>query len=174
VKVAIVIGGAELVWEELAKARELCVAAGAEVTFFATNDMIQLFPEHAIAVTLHPDKLASWLAKRRASNYPNPEQIWAHRSHRYATKESKDWGGSVGLFAPKIAHWELGFGKVILCGVPMLTASNHFVRHQKWIACKAFQGSWTEHLAEIAPFFRSMSGWTAEKLGNPTLEWLNG
>jgi len=169
--VAVVVGGAESVWAEVELAKALCKEANRTPEFFIINDMIAVFPGEARAITLHPAKLQQWLDQRRNTKYPEPTQVWCHSLNRLVTNHTLDWGGSSGLFSIKIAREE-DFKKILLCGVPMTVQDNHFVRHQRWNACTAFQEPWKVHLHEIKPYVRSFSGWTAEQLGKPTVEFL--
>jgi hypothetical protein len=170
---AIVVGGAECVWDDLAEVRAMCTEHNVAYTLYVCNDMIELFPEVAIGVTLHVDKIQRWMANRAAKGYPNLTHIWAHRHHHLIFRHTHDWGGSVGLFGVKVAR-EAGHDKVVICGVPMDMDANHFVRHQRWGQCLPFRGAWNRHKVELAPYLRSMSGWTAEQFGKVELEWLKG
>jgi predicted SAM-dependent methyltransferase len=163
-RVALVVGGSERVKEELAEAEALC--AGCEVTRFVINDMIPFAAGPCIAVSLHPTKLADWLRRREANGHPAPSQVWAHRSGPNVTHHVEDWAGSSGLFSVKIAR-KLGFERIILCGVPMEPSAKHVVRAQPWPAAVTFRRGWEKYKGEIAPFVRSMSGWTAEMFGRP-------
>ena len=168
-RVALVVGGSERVKEELAEAEALC--AGCDVTRFVINDMIPQAEGPCIAVSLHPTKLADWLKRREANGHPAPSQVWAHRSGPNVTNHVEDWAGSSGLFACKIAR-QLGFERIILCGVPMEPSAKHVVRGQPWPAGVTFRRGWERHKEEIKPFVRSMSGWTAEQFGRPSVETL--
>jgi Methyltransferase domain len=172
--VAVVIGGAECWQEDLEKARKLL--GGQRIKFFFINDQIKTFAEPGVAVTLHPDKLNghfAWLLVRRKAGLPEPDQIWAHRKHAAVTHDtaSKDWGGSSGLFAVQVARRE-GYRHIIGCGIPMTVDGSHYIRRQKWQSAIAFRSGWMNCKNEIAPYFRSMSGWTAEQFGSPTEDWL--
>jgi hypothetical protein len=167
---AIIVGGAECVWDDLIECRNMCAAVGVTPTLYVCNDMIELFPEVAIGVTLHVDKIKAWMEKRKAKGHPPLIHILAHRNHPLVYRHTRDWGGSVGLFGVKIAR-ELGHDKVALCGVPMEIDAKHFVRHQRWTQCGPFQGAWTRHKAELS-YVRSMSGWTKREFGGITREWL--
>jgi hypothetical protein len=176
--VALVIGGAECWHDDLEQAKKLL--AGKKFRYFYINDHIKSFAEPGVACTLHPDKLngqgaGSWLISRRQTGFPEPEQIWAHRKHHAVTHDtaSTDWQGSTGLFAVYVAR-QLGHVKVIGCGIPMTVDGSHFIRHQKWQSAIAFRGGWVRHRQEIAPYFRSMSGWTKEQFGAPDINWLEG
>ena len=119
-------------------------------------------------------RITEWpLPLRRQNGLPEPEQIWAHRKHVAVTHDtaSKEWQGSSGLFATMVAKME-GHTKIIACGVPMTVEDNHFERHQRWQSAIAFRAGWTRCRDEIAPVFRSMSGWTKEIFGAPDEEWL--
>ena len=171
--VAILIGGAERAIADYNVACNLCRALDLDATVFAANDMIELFPgriDHA--VTLHPEKLkVQWIPGRERNGYPKPGEVWAHRWYDCVTKWTKDWGGSSGLLMIKIAR-EMGFRKVILCGVPMTVEDNHFRRGQPWTAAHGFRRAWGRQIRDLKPFVRSFSGWTAEQFGNPTPGWL--
>lgn len=170
--IALVVGGAECVWKDLEAAQALCLQYGREFEAFIINDMIAQYPGKARAVSLHPDKLESWLTKRQQAGLPKPLQVWTHRAHKLSTNATPDFGGSSGLFAAKIAHHNCGIAQVLLCGVPMTPEGNHFVRHAPWRAFYSFRKAWEREMPTLG-FLRSMSGWTAEKLGKPTPEWLS-
>lgn len=171
--VAIVVGGASCVFDDVKKARDLCCAAGSDPVYYVINDMIPQFDGACIAVTLHTEKIAAWLEQRQLSSKQKPSQVWAHRKYpeKIITHSTPDWRGSSGLFACKIAM-ESGINKILLCGVPMTVIGDHFVRQRRWNACEGFRDAWDCHMAEIRPFVRSFSGWTAEQLGVPTIEFL--
>jgi hypothetical protein len=169
--IALVIGGSDDVWAEFESAKALCTEAGKDFEVFFTNDMIALYPGTGYAVTLHPDKLAGWLARRRAAGFPVPKQVIAHRAHKLVQKNTTDWGGSVGLLATKAAM-EAACMRIILCGVPLDTGAGHVVRKKPWPAAMAFRRGWEKRWTELKPKVRSMSGWTATNLGKPTVQWL--
>lgn len=170
-RIAVVVGGAESTMTEVDQARALCVECGCEPQFFVINDMISLFPGEVIAVSLHPDKLPGWLNQRSNNGLPAPLEVWSHRPNKIGvTHHTRDWGGSSGMLAAKIAM-EKGL-RSILCGVPMTVQDKHFMRHQPWNACSAFWRAWITHKADLAPHVRSMSGNTRDLLGAPDAEWL--
>lgn len=169
--VAIVIGGGDCWQDDLEAARSMI--NGGPVHYFVLNDHIEDFAEPATGVSLHPDKLPRWLSTRRQNQYPPLDDVWAHLRNASVTRTSNDWQGSVGLFGAKIAMTEYKYEKVILCGVPMTVEGNHYRRHHKWTAAHPFRQGWVNHKAELAPYVRSMSGWTAEQLGKPDADWLN-
>jgi hypothetical protein len=149
------------------------MAGSPKIELFIGNDMIAEYPgkvEHAL--TLHPDKLATcWTGPRRTKGYPTPDKVWAHRPFTGITHWTRDWSGSTGLFAVKVAR-ELGFVHIILCGVHMSEASGHFIRKQPWQAADQFRKAWVMRLPQLRPYVRSFGGWTKDNLGEPTVEWL--
>lgn len=174
VKVAVIVGGADRVMIDYEHAMALCLEVSAGPTVFIVNDMIAKFQHYAEhAVTLHPDKLSGWVTQRKNNNYPPTRTVWAHRKFKdIVTNHTGDWGGSVGLFAVKIAR-ELGFERILLCGVPMDPQSNHFVRHLRWNAAQAFWRAWVTREKEIKPYVRSLSGGKTEAMfGAPDAAWL--
>jgi hypothetical protein len=167
---ALVLGGASCVWDDALAALRLATPD----VVLAINDMIPLWPgviDHA--VSLHPDQLPGWIAAREAnSTLPAGfKSVWSHRNGLVVTKTTPDWAGSSGLFAVKVALFELNIDGVIVAGVPM-TRSDHFVRRAEWLSCGAFINGWSVRIAQIKPRTRSMSGWTREQLGAPTPPWL--
>ena len=178
--VAIVVGGSSSVKEEYATARHLCAGARIGYQALVVNDMIPEFEDYIDhAVTLHPVKLKRdpphWLRSRAERGLPPPGDVWCHRDdHKdVVTRVVKDhWSGSSGLFAVKIALYELGCDRVILCGVPMTEAGKHFNSERPWKACPMFARYWNAHIAELGPYVRSFSGWTREILGPVTLDFL--
>lgn len=165
---ALVVGGASCVWQDVEAAMRLATPDA----FFVINDMIPRWPHRLDYVTtLHPDKLDGWLTARKKAGHPAPGQVWAHRHAKLVDKVTNDWAGSSGLFAVKLAL-ELKFSGVILAGVPMTPEENHFVRQVKWSSARTFRNGWQKHLTDIKHKVRSMSGWTKSILGEPTPEWL--
>lgn len=168
--VALIIGGAETVREDYARARTLC--ANEPVVHFLINDQIGLWDaDTAEGVTLHLAKLTGWLETRRRAGFPPLRSVWSIRQIPGVDRVTTDWRGSTGLLAVKVAM-ESGFRQIVLCGVPMTAEAGHFVRHRPWNDARTFHRGWLVHRPAIAPFVRSCSGWTAELLGEPTAEWL--
>jgi hypothetical protein len=167
--IAIVVGGAECLLDDVTTAEQLI--GQRTRTVFATNDMIADLAEYDVAATLHPDKLPMWLARRALKGWAPPAVIWAHRKgNALVTHTTPDWCGSSSLFAVKIAL-QTGHDRVIVCGAP-LTVTKHYLRQTVWTAAIGFRRGWTAHLGDIRERVRSCSGWTAELLGRPTMEWL--
>ncbi|PWJ81501.1 hypothetical protein C7441_11033 [Pseudaminobacter salicylatoxidans] len=179
--IALILGSAECVEEDAAAALALfdpdCV--------IAVNDMIARWPrpiDHA--VTLHVENAPQWL-EARALNQSDRPTVWSHsgasalgRLSKVADRLLPDWKGSSGLFAVTVAR-ELCM-RAVLCGVPMDSR-----RHVPGKSAATWSGmpwpgrevlnyreGWNKHFDEIAPFVRSMSGWTRELLGEPDEEWL--
>jgi hypothetical protein len=177
-RVAIVIGGGADVLAEYAAVRELIPACdfmwhNDRLDYFVCNDMIAQFPEPIDhAVTLHPGKLRGWLRERRDRIGTVPVRTWCHRGNVVGfTDSTPDWGGSSGLFAVKIAR-EQGHERIILAGVPMTVEGSHFRRRERWAAAHGFRPAWQRRADELAPFVRSLSGWTQEIFGAPDQAWL--
>ena len=174
--VAIILGGGDTVFAEFDAAARLCAEAGKSVDIFAVNDMIGAFLgslDHA--VTVHPDKIPMWRAQRAQHGFLPPEHWWSIHNglgKLGITDTAQDWQGSSGLFAVRIAR-ELGYVKIILCGVPMTIEAKHFKRGVKWWSCLSFRRGWIRRFRVLKPYVRSMSGWTQQNLGPLTLEWLN-
>jgi len=173
--VAVVVGGAAAALDELDAARGLCAASGEVPTIIAVNDQIARFPDEIIAVTLHYDRLLYWIKDRAARGYPAPVETWAWwrppRMPGLVTHVTAQWDGSSGLHGVAVAL-QRGHAKVILAGVPMDAGAGHIAREGPWVDCERYRKGWIERMPQLIGRVRSMSGWTAARLGTPTAEWL--
>jgi hypothetical protein len=173
--IAIIVCGGGDPFVELAQAVATCASANKKFELFAGNDMIAEFSgdiDHAL--TLHPDKLSvCWTGPRRTKGYPLPGRVWAHRPYSGVSDWTRDWSGSTGLFAVKVAR-ELGFVHILLCGVHMSEDSGHFIRKAPWVHANGFRRGWEMRLPQLRPYVRSFGGWTEQTFGRPTVEWLAG
>jgi len=139
------------------------------------------------AVSLHPQyfEQKGWLANRATKGLAPPKRIFGHTEgeriigmrgidvpgleftdYRFPGQEKS---GSSGLFAAKVALIDLGFDKVVFCGVPM-TPTPHFWddRKEPWKTADGFRGGWLAVSDEYRARMASMSGWTRILLGGPT------
>ncbi len=164
----IILGGASSVLSDYTMARQL---AGM-FHIIAVNDMIAEFHDRIqCAASLHVDKLRGWLNQRAYRKLNAPTQVWSTQRNEVVTHVTEDWYGSSGLFAIRVAV-ELGYQKIILCGVPMQTDANHILRKIPWRDCDRFQSVWKYRQRQMGDRVRSMSGYTRDLLGAPTREWL--
>ncbi len=164
------IGGADCVWEDIKQARTLFEPDA----YFVINDMVPLWSGPCDYVcSLHSEKVAEWLRSRTRNGYPGIGEVWCHKKVGNAPVDRliPDWAGSSGLFACKVALQEK-FDRIVVCGVPLDAAQNHIDRKRPWHAANAFRGGWKTRKKLIAPYVRSMSGWTKDLLGGPTADWL--
>lgn len=168
----LILGGAACVWDDADKA----LALGEYDAVMAVNDMIADWPGRLdYAVTLHPDKLPDWLRRRKQKGNPGRPQTWAHKGSGQKTPvdcQAQDWAGSSGLLGVRIGLME-GFGRIVLAGVPMEPTSAHYFDAKPWTDGKRYRSGWIAHKDEIAPYVRSMSGWTREFLGAPDPAWFD-
>ena len=177
----LILGGADCLHDDLA-------AYGGPVDGVVTaNDALAEWSGDVdAAVSLHPQyfEQKGWLANRAEKGLTPPKRIFGHiegervigarginvpgleyTEYRFP---GQDKSGSSGLFAAKVALIDMGFDRIILCGVPM-TTTPHFwdAKKEPWKSADGFRGGWLavsdEHRARMA----SMSGWTRILLGGP-------
>lgn len=168
--IALVLGCAENVWDDAIAVLSRC----SPDAIFAVKDMMARWPARIdYACTLHPDRTDQYLRERTRKKYPNGFNVWAHRNFGSKThhKITRDWAGSSGLFAVKLAM-EQGFSGIVLAGIPMESGFGHVTRRQPWGTATQFRNGWIHHKEELKVCVRSMSGWTREMFGTPTDEWL--
>ncbi|SHG79854.1 hypothetical protein SAMN02745157_4861 [Kaistia soli DSM 19436] len=164
-------------------------AIGAPDGVIASNDIGVAWDGPLAAwVTLHKDKMPGWLAARTKAERPQPDQIVFHEDGAgqdglwrvepsmvvWHMWPEMTFSGSSGLFGVKVAL-EMGFDKIVLCGVPM-NAEPHFHDSDSapWADHERYAVAWHEVLPRLGGKVTSMGGLTRELLGAPTTEWLNG
>lgn len=134
-------------------------------------------------VSLHPERVIADKLERAALGHPAASRIFVHDANSIVRKHVTDVAeykfplqrvsGSSGLFAVKVAQL-LGFERLVLCGIPLDKTFGKLDAGPKWVAADAFRQGFEQALPTIAPFTRSMSGYTEKRLGRPTLSWLEG
>lgn len=183
-KTALILGGANTVWEDSAKALKLFTP---DIVVAANDISARWSGPIDYQVTLHPEHLLRWQTERRLRGYSEPRTVVAHEKPtffeggkqypRIDFAMSYLWpgmnaSGSSGLFAAKVALTEAD--RVVLAGVPMTVESAHFYHTARWNERDSFIEAWKIAMPFIKDRVRSMSGWTQELLGEPTPAWLNG
>lgn len=188
--IALVVGSADGVWEEIAAAQAM-TRFDAVV---AVNDMIGFWPGRLdVAVSLHPEKIPEWLNIRASKRHTPPVKLACHSGWTAWFKQigipeelpvpfdlvtSEHFSGQVdsgssGLFGVKVALEDFGFSKIICCGIPMEIWGAHFrTPNQPWATAHRFRVAWEQALPHLSGRVRSMSGWTAGLLGKPDEAWL--
>jgi hypothetical protein len=178
----IIVGSGAGVWEELAEAQNMMPVHHIMAVNFAmfgletlnrnsidrtqgqpyvnhwaslTPEYFAFKPRHAVGVTTHCSK-------------PGIHIDYVH-------SDLKSQGGSGGEWAIHVAL-KIGYKKIIVCGIPI----DHRARFYDAPGSIQYYGSGAARYAWIqnknSGLFenvRSMSGWTAELLGKPTVEWIN-
>lgn len=182
-KNCLLLGSGKDVWREFNDAAALVGLAGLKYEIMAINfTMVGLSHAHKEGHI----KVTHWASLHRYyfALRPHLAPGVATHSPRGTQEEGVDYaypgilntGGSGGLWATKLALL-MGYRKVILCGVPINGeprfydyggAEQHFdttsCRHP-WIEAIRLDQLPTKRV-------RSMSGWTKDRLGEPSIEWL--
>lgn len=174
---ALVLGGAARVYDDAREAQALMDQAGLEFgAVVACNEIGIRWPAITHWVTLHPEKFGIWQNARAAAGLPAdyvtvvPWDTSAQPAPRINHKLS-DWAGSSGLYAVKVALELAHATHVIVAGVPM-THTPHFNDEKAWGYAEAYRQGWTIWRRNYERRTRSMSGWTMQQVGAPTVEWL--
>lgn len=180
--VALVLGGAACLWRDV----EGALALGEFDGVVACNDAAAVWPGDLDAlVTLHAEKIDLWLERRRLAGHEPPGRVFAHEAAssglrtvspavtdfvEYRFPGQQDTGSST-LFALKVALIDLRFDRAVICGAPLIDLP-HFFDDRTWTAAPSHRRGWVQAKGQIEARARSMSGWTGERLGLPTTEWL--
>lgn len=192
-KVAAVLGSAHDWEKEYAQALEIRGKPFDALYLVKMTGIVFDGPERFTWIGLHPEFMDAYEAQRAAAgrhrNYeivgPLKGEVGMHaekgRMDRRVTYRYPQMTGSAGSggYAAKVALDD-GADRVLLCGVPMSMDKGHFSRGQ-WkqanghlTAVDSFKPGFEKSIKFFTGRVRSMSGWTAEKLGTPTPEWLRG
>lgn len=176
-RIAIITGGAVGVWQQRDLAVELVAAAGHRAVYIACNDSGVEHPDplhhwaslHANQFEIEPYR---WEQKRAGLGRGRSYTLWGQSPSRHVERVSRDWsGGSSGLLALSVALNGVRCAGAILCGVPLDERLNVF-KGKQWSAAHRYRYSWTKRVREFGHCTRSLSGWTAQLLGLPSVDWL--
>ena len=173
----LVLGSARTAIEDIQAAKDLVRYEGLVVC----NDMIARWPGPVTAaVSLHAEKMAEWLRRRKGAGHPVPARVFVpdRAAARYPAGEAtgsllpgQSNSGSSGLFAVKVALVDLGFDKAVCAGIPM-TLTAHLGDREPWSGAERHRAGWKEAEVFLRRRVRSMSGWTKMLLGAPDTDWI--
>lgn len=181
----IVFGGAstwEKEWNKFAPI--LHNAVGNKYYIAAVNNQIERIPDHVdFYFTLHTEKSDKWIDKRRENEY-NMDFIYVGHKRRDNLKNPVDFeyrdtpdggkGGSSGCYAPAVLIRHFGFNRIVLIGIPMTNVANAFRQERAWRHHHKYLKGWRRLHDTFKGNVKSTSGWTRERLGYPTEQWLKG
>lgn len=163
----VVIGSAECWNTDLENFRQLCqnfdiIAIGFDCQYQGKIDFF---------ATYHYPDIQKYKEKRIQNGLDIDFKVIHHKTGRKKTgidiiEPYQPPTGSSALLGVLSAISQ-GYKKIVLCGCPMEGKS-------AWTpSYKVFQRGWIRKSKEVAPFVRSMSGWTASFLGSPSKEWID-
>ena len=171
-RLAIVLGGAISLHDDIRKAREFCD----DPLIIAVNDAgfdYEWKVDHW--VSMHPFLLERLVKQREKRGFQPAGKLWAPR--HISTPEGMEfgrvssWGGSSGLLAVTLA-FDLKVEKVILCGIPMSPEGAHYFSPKRpWNDAVQYKAAWSRNFDRMNGHVKSFSGWTAQLLGMPTKDW---
>lgn len=168
---AVVLGGADCVWCDLDAAMRLGRIDVVVAVNHAGRDYRGRVDHWA---TFHPELLPTWIEARRALHLPDVSSFWSvtpRKGHpELPLSIVEDWGGSSGLIGAQVAL--MVASHVVLCGVPLDPDAAHFDKAGRWDEALRHRKTWERRAKSLDRRVRSMSGWTAELLGRPSVEWL--
>lgn len=132
-------------------------------------DAVNKYLERILYVaTYHPVEIEKIRERRRSVGGNLDYKVISHEKHPGVDIIITDWWkptGSSALLGVQAAL-RMGYRKIVLCGCPLIGINDKGSKYEN------FQSGWKKHREEVAPYVRSMSGWTREFLSMPTVEWL--
>lgn len=168
--IALIIGGSRDVWADLERA--LALTDGLDRLIVATNYAGKVCKLDLDAwATLHPESFAGWREERAGRGLNTDYRAVAHRRRGDVEVVPLAWSGSSGLYGAQVAVQALGAAGAILCGAPLDAEAGHFSEPGAWGPVEKYRNAVLAAKEAGLPV-RSMSGWTAEALGEPDAAWL--
>lgn len=176
-KSVLILGGGKCVFED----HERAIAMHDFDSVMAINDIGVVMHKVDFWVSMHPEKMPKWLEARRANGHPDPSSFWTSHDRAVPTgalavkqglvfNTIRNTRGGSGLLAIYAARY-LKFDRIVLAGVPMTREQEHFHKSGWWKECNLYRVVW-ENNASLKEDVRSLSGWTRERFGEPTVDWL--
>ena len=178
-EVLLIVGDATGVMDDLAKFIEICPDG---FDTMAINYSAKLIPwqiQHFIAGDSHMEDM-----QRMAQRLPDEclKHCWNPKSDGFNIRWLKNgitgWNGTTANLGIKIGI-ALGYTRIVLAGVPMDDSGNWYCRLipdddiKQGKDHRSHLWKWNEIASRpISRLIRSMSGNTAELLGQPTREWI--
>jgi len=171
--IAVILGGSRAVWDECRAA--LAMIGDQPHMIVATNHAGTRYGGELDAwVSLHPDFFANALPRRLNAGLNRP-LLYAPAKHSDTPgikAVPTRWDGSSALYAAQIAMKQLKAKKVILCGAPLDSEAGHIAVPGRWGDPERYRTGFVTALSEIEHKVRSMGGWTATLLGEPSPGWI--
>lgn len=173
--VALVIGGAQCVFDDIEAALKLFTPS----TIVAVKDIGITYPHIDHWATYHPDRMPRELEQRRKLGLNMPVCVWTYDEVKripnfpVPVQRIKQRGGSSGLLGV-LAGLRVA-DKVVCAGIPMDATMPHFHKRKNgraWSEAKLYRSHWLNALLDNKHRVRSMSGWTRATYGFPTESWL--
>lgn len=116
--------------------------------------------------TYHPAEIPQIIERRRKAGGNTDWQVISHEKRPgvdIVTPLKGKPSGSSAMLGIETAI-KLGHRKIICCGCPLDGDRKY----------ESFRRGWQERIDLIKDKVRSMSGWTRDLVGAPSVEWLNG
>lgn len=140
---------------------------------------IALPMEYWAWIGLHPEMQQDFNTQRIRRGLPLPEMIVAQGAgngvkqiyKNYTFPEMGGRCGSSGWFAVKFAY-DMGFEKIVICGMGMQREGGRIDGRTTWESAQNYRNHTIVTHKRLNGIVKSMSGWTAEKLGRPDEQWL--
>jgi len=186
--VALVLAGGETLWDDLDDLEAMMGGAWPGVVIVC-NDVgfaEAVWPEEHKGrrwdgplhhwATLHAEKGKRWKQRRGKAGLDMNLTTWSSVRRTIIDRHFAGWTkGSSGLYGVSVALRGLGCPRAIGCGIPMDGGRNTF-SGKKWNAFQRYRRGWLDEdngvPQTLRSRFRSMSGWTRETFGAPTVDWI--
>lgn len=185
-KLALVVGSAACIWDDVAEARALCKF---DAVCCIKRVGIEWPEQFDVWAGLHPEYMADYEARRAAKGLPGGYEIVCPPDSelgehgkgfsRITRRVPYRWPGmnasaGSGIYGAKVMI-EAGY-RVVLAGIPM-DRQPHFLQHERcgsgpWTDLDCFLAGLRDAVPHLKGRVRSMSGRTKELLGAPDAEWL--
>jgi len=172
-RIILIIGSAPGVGEDIARLFDMGIGRDRVDYMLIGYDSVENVSEKCLYfATYHPCEIR--MSKERRYNYGGNTDFLVIAHQQYE--------GKVGMIVPIVgpsgssamlgclAAIQIGYERIVLCGCPLNGSNDKGNSYEVFRQGFEYEGNRKQIRGKV----KSMSGWTADFLGTPTEEWLNG
>lgn len=172
-KVLLIIGAAPGVGDDIVRAFDMGVGRGQVDYMLIGYDAVENVSDKCLYfATYHPNEIQMSKDRRHRYGGNTDFMVISHQQHEGEVNMIVPIVGPSGSSAMLgcLAGLQLGYDKIVLCGCPLNGNNGKGFNYETFRQGFEYEGNRKQIMGKV----KSMSGWTAEYLGSPTEEWLDG
>jgi len=172
-RILLVIGSAPGIGEDIARFFDMGVGRDRVDYMLIGFDAVENVSAHCLYfATYHPDEIQRSKERRHRYGGNTDFLVISHQQQAGDVEMVVPIIGPSGSSAMLgcLAAIQIGYERIVLCGCPLHGTNDKGSSYEGFRQGFEYEGNRKQIMGKV----KSMSGWTAEFLGDPTEEWLNG